>query len=281
MACWRSFLRGSSNPATSSSMAATPITSTTFAAPRNWSRAASATSMSGRERRRLGTGARLLHDDRRSHGNRRVISIRFSTRWRRAANGIAHAHAARNRPREAAGGTAEDGYLHCGPSGAGHFVKMVHNGIEYGLMAAYAEGLNILKHANVGKQDRPADAETAPLRDPERYRYDFNLAGCRRSVAARQRDRVVAARPDRQRAVRATRPGALLRPRLRFRRRPLDHHGGDRRVGAARPSSPRRSTNASIRAASPNSRTSCSRRCASSSAAMSNAPPAGRVTGGR
>ena len=78
--------------------------------------------------------------------------------------------------REKAGGTAEDGYLHCGPSGAGHFVKMVHNGIEYGLMAAYAEGLNILKHANAGKSDREVDAETTPLRHPEHYQYDFNLA---------------------------------------------------------------------------------------------------------
>src|ERR1700720_3415669 len=78
--------------------------------------------------------------------------------------------------REKATGTAEEGYLHCGPSGAGHFVKMVHNGIEYGLMAAYAEGLNILKHANVGKSHRETDAETAPLRDPSHYQYDFNLA---------------------------------------------------------------------------------------------------------
>ena len=78
--------------------------------------------------------------------------------------------------REKAEGTAEQGYLHCGPSGAGHFVKMVHNGIEYGLMAAFAEGLNILKHANVGKHTREVDAETTPLRDPERYQYDFNLA---------------------------------------------------------------------------------------------------------
>ncbi len=78
--------------------------------------------------------------------------------------------------REKVDGTAEEGYLHCGPSGAGHFVKMVHNGIEYGLMAAYAEGLNILKHANVGKQDHEADAETTPLRHPEHYQYDFNLA---------------------------------------------------------------------------------------------------------
>jgi 6-phosphogluconate dehydrogenase len=71
--------------------------------------------------------------------------------------------------------TAEEGYLHCGPSGAGHFVKMVHNGIEYGLMAAYAEGFNILRHANVGKQNRKADAETTPLRNPEHYQYDLNL----------------------------------------------------------------------------------------------------------
>jgi 6-phosphogluconate dehydrogenase len=78
--------------------------------------------------------------------------------------------------REKAAGTAEDGYLHCGPNGAGHFVKMVHNGIEYGLMAAYAEGFNILKHANVGKHVRETDAETTPLRDPEHYQYDFNLA---------------------------------------------------------------------------------------------------------
>ncbi|HJU03877.1 MAG TPA: decarboxylating 6-phosphogluconate dehydrogenase, partial [Nitrospiraceae bacterium] len=78
--------------------------------------------------------------------------------------------------REKAGGTAESGYLHCGPNGGGHFVKMVHNGIEYGLMAAYAEGLNILKHANVGKLGRTIDAETTPLRDPDHYQYDFNLA---------------------------------------------------------------------------------------------------------
>src|SRR6202020_3477541 len=73
-------------------------------------------------------------------------------------------------------GTAEQGYLHCGPSGAGHFVKMVHNGIEYGVMAAYAEGLNILNHANVGKRTGEIDAETTPLRDPEHYQYDFNLS---------------------------------------------------------------------------------------------------------
>ena len=77
--------------------------------------------------------------------------------------------------REKFDGTAEQGYLHCGPNGAGHFVKMVHNGIEYGLMAAYAEGLGILHDANVGKQQHAIDAETTPLRDPEHYQYDLNL----------------------------------------------------------------------------------------------------------
>jgi len=77
--------------------------------------------------------------------------------------------------REKIGGTAEQGYLHCGPNGAGHFVKMVHNGIEYGIMAAYAEGLGVLRDANIGKQEHAADAETTPLRDPQHYQYDLNL----------------------------------------------------------------------------------------------------------
>jgi 6-phosphogluconate dehydrogenase len=77
--------------------------------------------------------------------------------------------------RKAKGSTAENGFLHCGPSGAGHFVKMIHNGIEYGLMAAYAEGLNILHHANAGRIAHEHDAETAPLRNPEHYQYDFNI----------------------------------------------------------------------------------------------------------
>ena len=84
--------------------------------------------------------------------------------------------APRTAGREQMRGTAEHGYLHCGPSGAGHFVKMVHNAIEYGLMAAYAEGLNILHHANVGKQRAEHDAETTPLRNPEYFQYDFDLA---------------------------------------------------------------------------------------------------------
>jgi 6-phosphogluconate dehydrogenase len=83
---------------------------------------------------------------------------------------------ARTPGREKAKGTAELGYLHCGPNGAGHFVKMVHNGIEYGIMAAYAEGLGVLRSANVGKQQHEIDAETTPLRDPSHYQYDLNLA---------------------------------------------------------------------------------------------------------
>jgi 6-phosphogluconate dehydrogenase len=84
--------------------------------------------------------------------------------------------ATRTPGREKMGGTAEQGYLRCGPNGAGHFVKMVHNGIEYGIMAAYAEGLNILHHANVGKHQQEIDAETSPLRNPEYYQYDINLS---------------------------------------------------------------------------------------------------------
>ena len=84
-------------------------------------------------------------------------------------------HIPRTPGRENLGGTAEMGYLHCGPSGAGHFVKMVHNGIEYGLMAAYAEGLAILREANIGKQKSPVNAETTPLREPDHYQYELNL----------------------------------------------------------------------------------------------------------
>jgi 6-phosphogluconate dehydrogenase len=84
--------------------------------------------------------------------------------------------AARTPGREGDSAPEEQGWLHCGPSGAGHFVKMVHNGIEYGLMEAYAEGLNVLKHANVGLRDQEPDAETAPLRDPDHYRYELDLA---------------------------------------------------------------------------------------------------------
>ena len=99
------------------------------------------------QRRRLGAGARLLHDDRRRERCGAGTSTRSSPRWRRAAATI-RARRAATKPR----GTAEQGYLHCGPNGAGHFVKMVHNGIEYGIMAAYAEGMAVLQAANIGKQ---------------------------------------------------------------------------------------------------------------------------------
>ena len=107
--------------------------------------------------------------------------------------GRAHARAA-----AATSPPSENGYLHCGPNGAGHFVKMVHNGIEYGVMAAYAEGLNILKNANAGKVQREADAETAPLEQPEYYQYDLDLPEVDGGLAPRQRDRLLAARPDRR-----------------------------------------------------------------------------------
>jgi 6-phosphogluconate dehydrogenase len=93
--------------------------------------------------------------------------------FRSLAPGVGAAPRTEDRPKGR--GTAEEGYLHCGPSGAGHFVKMVHNGVEYGIMAAYAEGFNVLRHANVGRHDRPRDAETAPLEHPEHYPYDLDL----------------------------------------------------------------------------------------------------------
>ena len=112
------------------------------------------------------------------------------------------------------GSTAEDGYLHCGPNGAGHFVKMVHNGMEYGIMAAYAEGMNILRNANVGKQTHTVDAETTPLRHPELLSVRLQPHRCRRSVAARQRYFVMAARSDRDRDGRGSASSRNLRARF-------------------------------------------------------------------
>jgi 6-phosphogluconate dehydrogenase len=129
--------------------------------------------------------------------------------------------------REKLGGTAEHGYLHCGPNGAGHFVKMVHNGIEYGIMAAYAEGLGVLKSANIGKQQSEADAETTPLRDPERLSIRPQPGGRGRSMAARQRDRLVVAGPYGNRAGCGPEAFEIRRPGLRFWRGPLDDQGGD------------------------------------------------------
>jgi 6-phosphogluconate dehydrogenase len=107
-------------------------------------------------------------------GGEREIVQRLDPIFATLAPGIGNIE--RTRGREKLEGTAEQGYLHCGPSGAGHFVKMIHNGIEYGIMAAYAEGLEVLRAANAGKHPRAADAETAPLRNPEHYQYEIKLA---------------------------------------------------------------------------------------------------------
>ncbi len=131
--------------------------------------------------------------------------------------------------REKASGTAEEGYLHCGPSGAGHFVKMVHNGIEYGIMAAYAEGLNILKHANVGKGKHAVDAETTPLRNPEHYQFDIHLPDV---AEVWRRGSVISSWLLDLTAIALLKiagPVQLRRPRFRLRRRALDDPRRDRR----------------------------------------------------
>ena len=169
---------------------------------------------------------------------------------------------------------AEQGYLHCGPAGAGHFVKMVHNGIEYGLMAAYAEGLNVLRHANVGKQDGRAErrrdgAAARPAVLPVRHRRRRG----RRGLAARQRRRLVAARPDRRARWRSRPTSTSSRGRVSDsgEGRWTVHAAIDEGVPGQR-ARRRRSTSASARAARPTSPTSCCRRCASSSAATSRSP---------
>ena len=120
----------------------------------------------------------------------------------------------RTRGRERANGTAEQGYLHCGPAGAGHFVKMIHNGIEYGLMAAYAEGLNILKNADIGKRAHESDAETTPVRNPEHYQYRLQPCRHHRGVAPRQRGQLLAARPYGTGVLLGSRPGRIRRQGL-------------------------------------------------------------------
>ena len=182
------------------------------------------------------------------------------------------AHAGPPRARRA---QAEHGYLHCGGHGAGHFVKMVHNGIEYGIMGAIAEGLAILKKADVGLQEHDKDAETAPLRDPEYYQYRFDMRRDRRGLAPRQRDRLVAARPD-GRGPAARIPTARASPAAsRTRARGAGRRSPRSRRACPRTSSRRRCTSASARAARPTTPTSCSRRCASSSAGTRRSP---RVT---
>ena len=172
-------------------------------------------------------------------------------------------------------GTAQDGYLHCGPSGSGHFVKMVHNGIEYGMMAAIAEGLSIIKHANVGKAEVQADdAETTPLRDPQYYQYDIDVAEVaevwrRGSVVSSWLMDLTA-----DALARSPAAGRLRRARLGLRRGPVD---GDRRRSTRaclRRSSPPRCSSGSSRAASASSATSCCPRCAASSAGTRKSRPA-------
>jgi 6-phosphogluconate dehydrogenase len=107
-------------------------------------------------------------------GGEKAVVESLSPIFKSLAPGVGVVVPSAHRP-DQAGSTAEQGYLHCGPHGAGHFVKMVHNGIEYGLMAAYAEGFNILKRANIGADNHEVDAETAPIAHPEHYQYDFNL----------------------------------------------------------------------------------------------------------
>ena len=160
--CWR--------PATSSLTAAIPITWTTSAARRNWP-------SKGIHYVDVGTSGGVWGLERgycMMIGGESDVVQRLDPIFATLAPGIGDIP--RTPGREKLGGTAEQGYLHCGPNGAGHFVKMVHNGIEYGIMAAYAEGLGVLKAANIGKQQSEADAETTPLRDPEHYQYDLNLA---------------------------------------------------------------------------------------------------------
>ena len=170
----------------------------------------------------------LLPDDRRGLGRRACGSTRSSRRSRRARAALEPT------PGRAPGSQASQGYLHCGPSGAGHFVKMVHNGIEYGMMAAIAEGLSIIKGADIGNQENAVhDAENTPLRDPEYYQYDINVGRRRRGVAARLGDLVLADRPDRRGAGEIARPERVRRPGVGLGRGPVDGGGRDRR-GRAR-----------------------------------------------
>ena len=138
----------------------------------------------------FGPRARLLPDDRRPRRGGGAARPDLRRGRPRASRRPSGPRAARATP-----SPAEQGYLHCGPSGAGHFVKMVHNGIEYGLMAAYAEGLNILANANAGKVEREADAETAPLAHPEHYQYDIDVAEVAEVWRRGSVDRLLAARP--------------------------------------------------------------------------------------
>ena len=220
------------------------------------------------QRRRLGPRARLLHDDRRrTPKSVKHLDPIFAT----LAPG--RGDIPRTPGREKVSGTSEQGYLHCGPNGAGHFVKMVHNGIEYGVMAAYAEGLAVLKAANVGKKPAAIDAETTPLRDPEHYQYDLNLADI---AEVWRRGSVIASWLLDLTATALIQDPALTqicRTGVRLRRRPLDDQGRHRRRRAGACAIRRRFMNDSARAERRTSPTSCFPPCATSSAATSRSRP--------
>ena len=238
-----------SRPATSSSTAATPTTSTTSAAPRN-------SAPKQIHYVDVGTSGGVWGLERgycMMIGGPDQAVQHLDPIFKTLAPGVGDIP--RTPGREKIGGTAEQGYLHCGPNGAGHFVKMVHNGIEYGIMAAYAEGLAVLRSANVGKQTHEIDAETTPLARPRALPVRPQPARHRRGVAARQRDRLLAARPDGGRPGQGPRALGIRRPGLGLGRGPLDDQGRHRRGACRCPSSPRRSTSASPRAARRISRT--------------------------
>ena len=224
-----------------SSTAATPPTATTSTGPSR-GRPRRRLRRLRHERRGVGARSRLLPDDRRAGPSGHRLDPVFAS----LAPGVAAPAA---RPAGPACRQAEQGYLHCGPSGAGHFVKMVHNGVEYALMAAYAEGLNIIRSAGVGRHaDRGRRRDRAAARAASTTRSTDRPRRGRRGVAPRQRHRLVAARPHRTRRCSTTRPGTVHRPRLRLRRRPMDVHRGDRGGRARRRCSPPRSTADSPRA---------------------------------
>ena len=224
------------------------------------------------QRRRVRPRARLLPDDRRRRRSPSAGSTRSFGRSRPA-------RASRTAtPGRTGGATAQHGYLHCGPAGAGHFVKMVHNGIEYGMMAAYAEGLNILHRADVGKRAGADERRDRPAERPGVLPVRHRRARGRRGVAARQRDRLLAARPHGGRA--GERPGASRGSRAGYR---TPARGAGRSTprstrASRRRCCRRRSTSGSALAIATISPTGCCRRCASSSAATTS-PPDRRRTG--
>ena len=252
-----------------SSTAATPTTATTSPRGRARRARASTTSTSARQRRRVRARARLLPDDRRRGRGRRAPRPDLRHHRARRRGRRAHARAARASRRRPSTATCT-----AARNGAGHFVKMVHNGIEYGIMAAYAEGLNILRNADAGLRDargRRRDRPAATI--PSSTSYDIDIGRGRRGVAARQRHRLLAARPDGGGAARVARPGGVLRARVRLRRGPLDRRSPRSRRASRPTCSPRPLYERfSSRGEGDVRQPASSRRCASSSAGTSRRP---------